>query len=353
MTLRDHLLLDDGQRRRLEDVYARYRRLYTDPEDCSPMFVVNVPLERQPTWEQRLADPWVMLKDELDAIRPHLAIEDDRVPTVRVEFGTAQVAAAFGCRIIIPANNVPAAANHVLARAEDVRALARPELTAGWYGKLFEWTELWLDNLPEGVYIQHPDIQSAFNSAHLIRGNDILLDFFDHPDDLARLLGLVTDFMIAITRRVKAMISDDEDWFYDWGALWKGYARISNCSAHMISPAFYRDHVLPHDLRFFEAVGGGRMHYCGSWGEVLDEFFRVPAITGLDYDGSYHDLYDVCERAPARVTLLQSVSVDSALGRRLLSGDWPRKRNLIITTSAPTVEAGRDLLARFRRSAPD
>ena len=33
------------------------------------------------------------------------------------------------------------------------------------------------------------------------------------------------------------MISDDPDWFFDWGALWKGAARISNCSMHMISPA--------------------------------------------------------------------------------------------------------------------
>ena len=70
----------------------------------------------------------------------------------------------------------------------------------GWYGKLAEWTAIWKEHLPEGVHIQHPDIQSAFNSAHLIRGNDILTDFFDHPAELDLLLDKVTDFMLAITR---------------------------------------------------------------------------------------------------------------------------------------------------------
>lgn len=50
-----------------------------------------------------------------------------------------------------------------------------------------EWTEIYLDNLPEGMLIQHPDIQSPFDTAHLVRGDDILLDFYDDPAAVARL----------------------------------------------------------------------------------------------------------------------------------------------------------------------
>ncbi|MCX6925094.1 MAG: hypothetical protein NT154_18060, partial [Verrucomicrobia bacterium] len=286
MNLKQYLKIDQP---RFEDIYARYRLLHDQPYACSPMIMVMAPPRGLPTWEERLADPLVMLRADLDALRPHLEIGDDRVPTVRVQFGTAQVAAAYGCSMFVPENNLPAAGDHVLTTLEDVDRLAMPPLDAGWYGKLTQWTALWKEQLPAGVHIQHPDIQSAFNSAHLIRGNDILTDFYDQPDKVGRLLDRVTDFMVAITKHTKAMISDDPEWFFDWGALWKGTARISNCSMHMISPKFYQKHVLPRDIRFFDSVGGVRMHYCGTADAIIDEFFKVPSITGLDVDYTHHD----------------------------------------------------------------
>ena len=104
---------------------------------------------------------------------------------------------------------------------------------------------------------------------------DGFLDFYDHPYELDVLLDKVTDFMIAITKHMKAAISADPAWFFDWGALWKGFARISNCSMHMISPELYRKHVLPRDIRFFDNVGGGRIHYCGSAKDVIEDFFKI------------------------------------------------------------------------------
>jgi hypothetical protein len=351
MTLQHDLCVTDRDLRRFDDLYRRYKQLHDDPANCAPMFIINTPLD-EPTWEERLADPMVMLRAELNALRPHLEIEDDRVPTARVEFGTGQVAAAFGCELTVPENNLPAVKTRAIACAQDVYQLRKPSLQAGWYGRLAEWTERWLPLLPPGVQLQHPDIQSAFNTAHLVRGNDILTDFYDDPAAVDALLDLVTDYMIELTLHLKRMISADNAWFFDWGGLWKGCARISNCSMHMISPRFYREHVMPRDVRFFEAIGGGRMHYCGSYGEVIRSFFTVPAITGLDYDTRYHDLFDLCDIAPERVVLLQDVAEHSALGQRLLAGDWPRKRNLIITSSAPSVPAAKDLLRRFRQSVP-
>lgn len=347
MNLRKYLEIDESQRRRFEDLYARYRLLYNDPEHCLPMLIVSAPAGAMPTWNERLADPRVMLKSELDGLRPHLEIGDDRVPTVRVQFGTAQIAVAFGCTMAFPANNLPAAGSHVLTRAGDVHRLPMPSLDAGWFGKLAEWTEIWKANLPPGVHIQHPDIQSAFNSAHLIRGNDIFTDFYDCPQEVDALLDKVTDFMLAITRHAKAMISDDPDWFFDWGSLWKGAARISNCSMQMISPDLYRDHVLPRDTRFFQAIGGGRMHYCGITGAVIDDFFKVPSLTGLDVDCGRHDFYALCTRAPRQLVLVGSADIG-----RLLRGDWPQKRNIILGFHAPSVVDGKRLLQQLRDAMP-
>lgn len=351
--MKEYLNLPDSFQVHYQDVYARYRLLFTDPERCLPMIIVNTPAVGIPSWEERLADPLVMLKAELDVLRPHLEIRDDRVPTVRIQFGTAQIAAAFGCRIVVPKNNLPAAGDHVLKRAEDVYSMKMPLLDAGWYGKLAEWTALWKKQLPPGIHIQHPDIQSAFNTAHLIRGNDILTDFYDQPEAVDALLDRVTDYMLALTKHLKAMISDDPDWFFDWGALWKGAARISNCSMQMISPQFYRDHVLPRDRRFFRGLGGGRMHYCGITGEVLDDFFAVPEISGLDFDSSRHDFFALCERAPRNLVLMPGgYRADAPEIERLLAGGWPRKRNFILPVWANSVDQGKDLLARLRQSMP-
>ena len=352
--LKHYLQLNAIQLRRCDGLFARYRRLAMNPEHCAPMVIVNLPEPETPSWEERLADPLVMLRSELDELRQHMEIGDDRVPSVRVEFGTPQVAAAFGCEIFIPSNNLPAAGSHVLKRAEDIYQLPIPALDAGWYGKLAEWTEVWKANLPRGVVMQLPDIQSPFNSAHLIRGNDIFLDFFDHPAELDLLLDKVTNFMIRITRHMKAALAGEPGWFMDWGAYWKGYARISNCSMHMISPAYYRQHVLERDVRFFEAVGGGRVHYCGTAPEVIDDFFKIPGLSGLDVDCALQDFWDLCDRAPRNVVLMPTLGLapDSPEIERLLSGDWPRKRNIIIVVSAASIEEGRDLLGRLRASIP-
>ena len=353
MQLKDYLRIDNRTLARFETLNAGYRQLYDNPDGCRPMIIVNTP-RQAPAMAKILADPLAMLRAELDALRPHLELQDDRLPSVRVQFGTAQVAAAFGCRLQVPENSLPAACSHVLQCAEDVRQLPVPALDAGWYGKLSEWTELWKRNLPAGVQIQHPDIQSAFNSAHLIRGNDIFMDFYDAPEAVDLLLDRVTDFMLVITKHLKSMISDDPAWFNDWGAMWKGAARISNCSMQMISPELYRQHVLPRDIRFFHELGGGRMHYCGIKGEVIDEFFKVPAITGLDVDTIYHDFFALCARAPRQVVVMPNNPFlpDSPALLRLLRGDWPQKRNLVIVVKASSVAEGRKLLHQLRAAMP-
>lgn len=355
--MKDYIKLDRGQLKRLEALKSKYRQFYDDPEHSSPMIVVNTPVENLPPWEERFDNPITMLQAELDAIRPHLLLEDDKLPTVRVQFGTAQVAAAFGCEMYFTPNNLPLAGTHVLQKAEDVYRMQKPALDAGWFGKVAAFTQVYLENLPEGIHIQQPDIQSPFNSAHLIRGNDILLDFFDAPEALDALLDLVTDYMIELVPHLNRMIHAENGWFYDWGYLWKGNARISNCTMHLISPDLYKTHVLPRDIRLMKALGGGRIHYCGTSGQVIDYFIKNPYITGLDCDGRHHDLWDLCRRMPVGMPLLYWWSNSPEEGQdavvaRLLEGDWPKKRNIILQVNAASLEEGRKLLSRLKASVP-
>jgi hypothetical protein len=326
--------------------------MYTDPDNCSPMFIIDVPVDNLPAYNERFNDPRVMLQTELERLRPHLEIEDDRAPTIRVQFGTGQIASAFGCETFVPDNNLPCAKEPVINSIDDIYKIKQPSKDSGLYCKLKVFTEVFLENLPEGIHIQHPDIQSPFNNAHLIRGNDLFLDMYDDPDTVDNLLGIIIDYMITMVAYLKEMISNDNEWFFDWGVLWKGVARISNCSTTMISPEMYVRYVLPQDIRLMRAIGGGRMHYCGTSGKIIDEFLKNTEINGLDYDPLLHSLWDLAERVPEKVTLFQYIDSKSEAGIRLLSGDWPEKRNIIIHTKANSVEEGKELLMRFKQSVP-
>ena len=244
MSVKDYLVLDDKQLLRFEKVYDRYRKMYEDPDNCSPMFVINVPRKNNYTWKERLENPVAMLKDELDGLRPGLLLEDDRVPAVRVQFGTAQVAAAFGCSLVTPEHSPPAAKKHVLEKSSDVYNLEMPSLDAV---------------VPEtmGIYrsIQgkssgrRPYITSGYTGTFQHRSSCARKRYhaglFDDPGAVDALLDIITDYMIKIVPYIKSKISTDREWFFDWGAMWKGTARVCNCSVHMISPEFYCKHVLP------------------------------------------------------------------------------------------------------------
>ncbi|MFO7637082.1 MAG: uroporphyrinogen decarboxylase family protein [Clostridia bacterium] len=347
MNIKASYSMPDSFQRRFATLYEKYKGMALRPEEAKPAFIINTPVDLPP-WEERLANPFVMLKSQLDGLKNHMELEDDCVPGVRVDFGTAIIASAFGCELFIPPNNLPCAKTHVLTDMKNVRALEKPGPNAGWSGKLRQFTEYFLQNLPVGYHIQLPDIQSPFNNAHLIRGNDIFLDFHDHPDELGFLLDFITDYMIEYTREQRSYITDDAEWFFDWKSLWKGGARISNCTTHLISPETYREFVLERDIRFLQAVGGGRIHYCGSYPKVIESFVGIPAVTGFDYDSQYHSLWDICEMAPGNVVVSAWTGQDSPMVKKLLSGDWPQKRNFILMVDAPDMASGEKILGLLR-----
>lgn len=353
-SLKEKYSLGTGQLDRLDNLKEQYKQLYESPRNCRPKVIVNVGYENAPTWDQQLSDPLVMLEHQLNLARNHILIEDDFIPAVRVNFGTGIIAAGFGCELVNPTGSLPAVKTHAVRSLEQIQGLQKPTLDQPIYKKIEKWTEIWLDNLPQGVAVQHPDIQGPFNTSHLVRGNDILTDFYDDPDAVCRLMDIVTDHTIEVLEHFNRIDNRQADWFHDWGgAYWKGSGRISNCSVDMISPDFYRNYVLPRDLRFMKSVGGGRMHYCGGSKDVIQHFANNPEIYGLDIDAGLHDVWKIAEICPQPLVLaFQQYGKAFPQTDRLLDGDWPEKRNIIVYTEADSVEQGQDLLARLKKSIP-
>lgn len=326
--------------RRLEE---KYKALYLDPEHCEPLVMISIPVSGCPSVSDQFHDPQKMLDAYAKRIKMHSEIQDDVLPMTRVEFGTAQIAAAFGCKIQEMPGSLPACGSHALADLEDVWKKEPPTMQDGLVPLLDEYTQYFLSHQPVEIPIQHPDVQSTFNSGHLIRGNDILYDFYDEPEAVHHLLKMVTDYMIAFTEHVKAPISKDREWFYDSGGLWKGAARISNCTLQIVSPDIYREFIMEEDVRYLKTIGGGRVHYCGNHPGVIDEFFKEPDVMHtIEIDSQYHDIVEICDRCPQKVTMMFCDWSNERGNRewlpKLLSGHVPAKKNVVINAKAYTVE---------------
>lgn len=351
--LSDRYKLSDEQLQNVDELCNSYHLFHEDPQNATPKIIVHTPLDNMPSWEQMLADPVVMLEAQLRNVHRHLELGDDYVPAVRVNFGTAQIAAAFGSELVFPEGTTPAAGTHPVKTIEDIYKMEMPSLDAGWFPKLREWSDIWLENLPEGVRFQQPDIQSPFNSGHLVRGNDILMDFYDDPEALDHLLGMVADYMIKLIPALNEQIGNTTGWFADWGMLWKGYGRLSNCTSDLIGPEMYHEHVLSHDMRVLDSIGGGRMHCCGSSGDVIRSFAANPEITGLDFDSGIHDPWEICKLAnPKMALILEYYGYAFPFIDRFLAGEWPEKRNITLITQAGSVDEAKDLIAKLRASMP-
>lgn len=336
------IYMTDRDQIRCEQLYKSYKQMYENPQNCDPKIIVHFPGEDRANVIECFDDAGVMLRHNLSSLPGHMEICDDWVPAIRVEFGTGQIASAFGCDTYFRPDSPMCAKNHVLHDISEARDLPDPDLRAGWFGRLEEFTHYFMQHLPEGVHVQIPDMQSPFNSAHLIRGNDILTDFYDDPEAVDCLLTKVTDYMIRLTSWLRAMFDPEPGWFFDYGAMWKGAARLSDCSLHMISPQMYAQHIRKHDIRYLHEIGGGRIHYCGSPKEVIRELVEIPESCGLDLDGSLHDAWEVSEYTPPEHALMFSLSdVDGFIAKVRAHGGLPRRNLMLVTWAGSKAEAAR------------
>ena len=347
--------LNDAQLKRYEKLEEEYMQMFTDPKNCIPKFTIPIKTSFNPTWEEILADKVVMLKNHLERNARHVEVGDDSTLNVRVDFGTCVVANAFGCGVFYPTNSLPCAKDHVVKTREQIFSLKAPDINVAPYRKFREWSEYFVEKLPEGYHMEFPDIQGPFNNAHLIRGNDIFFDMYDDIEAFDKLMEVATDATIEYAKATRQWTNAKEGWLYDWSALWKGNARISNCSLHMIGRELYLNHVIKHDVRFIKEMNGARIHYCGSAKNVIEEMAKIPGITGIDYESLLHDIEETMENVPEDLTILQPLGLSTDVAKKILSSKkWPfKKRNIIFRLRGPdkTVEEAKELYRRLRRVA--
>ncbi len=343
---KNYLKISDKAHEHIEKNVNEYKTFTNSAEHC-PKIIINVSRENPNTTPELLASPELMLKNALDVIQMHIDIGDDYIPQARIEFGTGQVAHAYGASMYIPMHSPACNEKPVLLKLEDIENIKTPSIFAGWMQKAYDFTDFYMENKPDIVRMQIPDYQGPWNNAHLVRGTDILCDFFDNPEHIHMIMQNITDYQIELTKHYRKIANIEDGYFADWGAYWKGGARLSSCSVDMISTAFYNDFVKPYYEKLYAEVGGGRVHYCGGHDSgVVDAFFETKGLTGLDLDSNYHDIWEIAKRAPKDVAVLMTLNEKDV--ERIMQGDIPNKRNMIFTVGAKDIEHARSLYKQLK-----
>lgn len=239
-------------------------------------------------YSEAFHDPEKMLVNELASVYAGTKLRDDRVYSVRANYGVGTMASMFGCKTVLTMDNMPWC--EPLSERELLEALdcGVPDMDAGFAKKVLDTEQFYLQrfsgypNLREAIHVYVCDTQGPFDTAHLVMGHRIYTEIYDNPRLVHRLLDLVTETYIQFTRAQKAIIVEGNDWSYHSTARVRGGVRICEDSATNLSPSSYLEFCRPYNERILSEFGGW-IHYCGSGHQIFPHVISTPGLSGINF----------------------------------------------------------------------
>jgi hypothetical protein len=249
-------------------------------------------------YAEAFEDPEKMLYNELvrtvggTSTWNSVRLRDDFPPHVRSNHGIGILSSLFGARCRIINDNMPWVEH--LERDALRRAVSRgvPELYQALGKRVLDTHDFYLEKLNgypkclRCVRITHPDLQSPFDIAHLLMGNDVFYAVVDEPEFVHDLLTVVTDTYIAFRKKVDPLLTDraGDDAVYLHGCLFGGRVLLKDDTAIInLSQEMHRSFSKAYNDRIFEAFRGGSMHYCGPSRSWAHEAVETPWLRGINF----------------------------------------------------------------------
>ena len=249
-------------------------------------------------YEEAFDDPAKMLYNELvrtvggTSTYTSVKLGDDFPPHIRSNHGIGILSSLFGARCRIINNTMPWVEHMELDEIRKVVGKGVPDLGQALGKRVVDTHHYYLDKLKgypkcfRCVRITQPDLQSPFDIAHLLIGNDVFFGVVDYPELVHELLAVVTGTYIAFRKMIDPLLTDaaGDGAVYVHGCLYGGKVLVKDDTAIInLSEDMHRAFSKAYNEKIFEAFGGGSMHYCGpsrSWAaEVIDS----PWLKGINY----------------------------------------------------------------------
>ncbi len=304
-----------------------------EPVDHAPtMIIYPIPEDEWPDYnfQEIYDDPGKMLLHELRDIYAGAKLADDRLYGIRANYGTGIISAMFGCRTVTFEDSLPIGLAVSEEQLDRVLEAGTPPLRGGPHSELIERaldtvayyreTLAPYSKLASLVGSQMLDIQGPFDNASIIWGSSLYYAFYDDPEKLHALMGIIVDTILAVVREHRRI---DRGALNEHGGQWNhlGGLCVRNDSSINLSARQYVEFVQPYDRQLLGPYGGW-IHFCGkaNWWQTL---LAIPNLKGINpYQGEFYDLYcmaEACEQT--RVPIVQWTSrVDERCRERIRTG---------------------------------
>jgi hypothetical protein len=303
--------------RRLDTVRAKTADVFAFRPVSSPPIIVNSALywsfglDPETIPDAYYGSPEVMTRFQERAYYGQMcAVEDDFVPYLMPWFGTIVVASAFGCPIEFYPKLDPAANPrwYPVKDAADVRRLELPEPERdGLMPQVLEFQRYMRENsfLPVGI----TDFQGPLTTANQLMGYDRLIYLMqDDPTALHELMDKITTTLIGWAKRQKReigeslteCISDQQIYTGKHAGVW-----FSDDDCVLMSPASYREFVVPYNSRILREFGGGCIHYCGNGTHQAENFLATDGLLAINTYTLHHAraFHELKQKLEGRIVL--------------------------------------------------
>ena len=214
------------------------------------------------------ADRDRMLVNELLHTYVGVKYRDDRMLTVRAQFGPGIIPSMFGCKVEAAEATTWTAPYRDSAKIKALVSRGMPDINSALGGEVYERQHYFNETLRGNgldslVHQYQADNQSPFDLAEMIWGEDIYVAMYDEPELVHEFLALITDTTIKFVKNQKRILNESGGTMCHWWYKVKGGVRFVDDMTTNISPRMYDEFVIPYNERIFAEFGGGYMHFCG------------------------------------------------------------------------------------------
>ncbi len=267
---------------------SRWESLVDMSAPCSPAWVITLEGdgdERPFPWltniPQRIEWAWQTYLRDMARLE---WLHDDRIPCLDPYTGTEIFAAAFGCAVSRPADNMPFA----LPLIESASAVARlkvPAIDAEPLRVLFDIADELRTRAGPEATMRLPDVQSPFDIAALIWDKrSFYTALLDCPEAVRELTSkvelLVTAFLDEWLRRYGQEIVAHYPHYYMRRGVTVSVDEVGSISARMCAA-----YVMPELMRLSQHYGGIGVHCCANARHQWPNFKRLPGLRVINLFG--------------------------------------------------------------------
>lgn len=170
----------------------------------------------------------------------------------------------------------------------------------GLVSRLLKKMKYFADNSGHGISIGTFDMQSPL--AHLMKlmkTDQFMLEFYDHPEEMKQLLYKLADLMIEVFHAQEEALGRS---FTSVG--------IADDLVSVINPEIYMEIAAGPNTRIFKEFGGGMIHTCGPiWGKFLDAILSVEGCVNMN---------DIFIRADKSRTAADMLEIKKRIGGKMV-----------------------------------